>query len=221
MKKSFFKKMLDYFNENLGPSEKEKERTVFLKQLRELENFEYFEHHYEGFPQLIEKFKNDKDFILDVLKDNNTYIEFGGEETDGGPSYIHEVIMLNKVSPELRNDKDVALNAIKADCRNIYYISNQLKNDKEFILKAINIIDSSNKFYTDYLSRENGKKSNYLYFLDSLNKKFKNDKDIALAMVKQDFKNIEYISKRLKDNKDIVMTAIKKDGGALHFASNR
>lgn len=65
MRKSFFKKMLDYFNENLGPSEKEKERISFLKQLRELEDFENFEYHYEDFPQLIEKFKNDKDNELE------------------------------------------------------------------------------------------------------------------------------------------------------------
>ena len=101
------------------------------------------------------------------------------------------------VSDFLALDKDIVYAAIKNDPTSYKYIDDSFLNNKEFILLCLN-----NPKYNDY------DEENYENFLENLDKKFKDDKDIVIASIKKCCKNIIHCSKRLKNDKDVILTAI-------------
>ena len=99
----------------------------------------------------------------------------------------------------LRNDKEVVLEAIKQNPAAFYYASNELKNDKEVALEAIKQDELAFYFVSDAL---------------------KNDKDFVLEVVKRNPAAFYFASDELKNDKEVVLEAIKRDGEALQYASN-
>lgn len=79
-----------------------------------------------------EKLKNNKEFILDILKDKKAYLQSGGEESDGEPVDEKHVIVLNKVSDRLKNDKEVIMRVFNnpIDCYYNYEDSNVYNAEK-------------------------------------------------------------------------------------------
>ena len=156
--------------------------------------------------KLIEIFNNDKKFILNMLNNKKAYMVFGGEEFDGEPIDEKHVIVLNKVSDRLKNDKEVVFSAMKADCGNIEFMSKKLKNDKKFILTLLNSEEVN--WHEQWLFARfgyNGLEKSPLYYLSE---NLKNDKEIALKMVKKDMYNLYYVSDTLKNNNDFMLKVL-------------
>ena len=62
------------------------------------------------------------------------------------------------------------------------------------------------------------KKYKFGWELENLPNKFKKDKKIVLAAVKQHFGTFEYADKSLKKDKDVVVAALKQNAINLHYA---
>ena len=155
------------------------------------------------------KLRNEKKFVLDMLNNKKAYMVFGGEEFDGEPIDEKHVIVLNKVSDRLKNDKDVVFSAMKADCGNIEFISNELKNDKKFILKLLNSEEVNwHGEWTFARFGCEGLKYSPLYYLSE---NLRNDKEIALEMIKKDIYNLDYVSDTLKNDNDFMLKVLNMD----------
>ena len=62
------------------------------------------------------------------------------------------------------------------------------------------------------------KKYKFGWELEKLPDKFKKDKEVVLAAVKQHFGTFEYADKSLKKDKDVVVAALKQNPISLHYA---
>ena len=60
-----------------------------------------------------------------------------------------------------------------------------------------------------------------LKFSDKEFELFRNNKEVVLAAVKQDFNALLYASDKLKDDKEVVLEAVKQNGEALNYVSDR
>ena len=80
------------------------------------------------FPLIDDKLKNDREFVLEVIKGNAD--------------------MFRYISDDLKNDREFVLEAVKINPLVFKYLSNDLKNDREIILKfkeTINLKDLIDK----------------------------------------------------------------------------
>ena len=110
---------------------------------------------------------------------------------------------LRDTSMRFKNDEDIVIAAIKDKPESIFYASENLKSNKKILLMAI-------------------KKNPKLFkLLTGSQKKFKNDKDFVLSVIKIDAMLLEFVSERLRDNKKIIFSAIKKDSSSIRYASDR
>lgn len=143
--------------------------------------------------------------------------------------------LLEFVSDELRNDKEVVSAALAAPwkpfenpyCKNdsaLKYASEQLRNDLKFVLPEI----SSNGYAIRYVSedirtaREGALTSIQLSsggFLEFIADDFCNDRELVLAAVNRNGCMLEYASAELRNDKDVVLAAVNKNGGSLQYAS--
>jgi CII-binding regulator of phage lambda lysogenization HflD len=122
--------------------------------------------------------KNDKEIVLPLISMNGYHILY--------------------IIGDLLLDKDIVYAAIKNDPTTYKYIDISFFNNKEFILLCL-----GNSKYSNGYDEEN-----YEYFLEGLDKKFKDDKEIVIASIKKCCKNFIHCSKRLKNNKEVILTAI-------------
>ena len=158
--------------------------------------------------------KDNKEFILNILKNNNVFVISGGEEVDGEPIAFHSVIILNNVSERLRNDKDIVSESIKSDSRNIKFMADELKNNKDFILEITN--NSKGEWFIENYIRHvfsTEEKPSLAY----LPKKFQDNKEIVLSMIEKDVDNLKFVSDRLKNDNDFIVKALKINTSSENF----
>ena len=193
----------DYDMEKL-PIKFKSDKDIFMEAIKyDVDNLKYAS----------DKLKDDKEFILNSLKNNEAFIQSGGEEFDGEPIDYHHVVILNNVSDRLKNDKDVIMEAVKSDCENIKFISENLKNDKDFMLEILN---NTKEWYVE---------QNIRYFFDSerkpplayLSDKLKDDKEIVIECVKKDIDNLKYSSDRLKNDNDFIIKVLTINKDSENF----
>ena len=122
--------------------------------------------------------KNDKDIVLPLVSMNGSDISY--------------------ISNDLALDKDIVYSAIKQNPTSYKDIDKSFFNNKEFILSCL--VDSE---YSNGYDEEN-----YENFLEDLDDKFKDDKNIVIASLKKCCRNIIYCSKRLRNDKGVILTAI-------------
>jgi len=105
---------------------------------------------------------------------------------------------------------------------NYFYALNG-KTHNEIDKKLRNEIDEFMDIYGKNLSflealkrvKESG------YALSSIDKKFRDNKEIVLEVVKKDGFALAFASNRLKDDKEVVLEAVKQDYGVLKLVSDR
>ena len=110
------------------------------------------------------------------------------------------VWIIQHASNQLKNDKEVVLEAVKQDNSVLKYVSERLKNEKEVVLEAV---------------KQDG------CVLQYLSERLKNDKEVVLEAVKQQGYALKYTSERLKNDKEVVLEAINQNVFALKYASKR
>ena len=110
-----------------------------------------------------------KEQVLEALKQNDYYAFFCA-------------------SDELRNDKDVALAAVKLNGHSLCDASDDMRGHKEVVLEAV----KQNGFALEYASAE-----------------LQNDRDVVLTAVKQDGQALKYASEELQNDRDFIMESAK------------
>jgi hypothetical protein len=118
-----------------------------------------------------------------------------------------------------KNDKEIILELMKLNGRDLHYVIGKLKKDKDIVYAAVShtplsyinahkMFSKNKDFILLALNSYGYDEDYYMYFLDNLSLNFRNDKDIVLAAVKKCGYNIKFASDRLKNDKEIVITAI-------------
>lgn len=180
---------------------------------------------------LNDKLKNDKTFILTIIKD---------EKIAGDRHWNFD--LRNKIIGEnLRNNKEFAFELLKDDLYYIGLLGEKIRTDKEFNLFVVNHKKYDYEFHLEYLLNrevifnqisysggliENGKKTERIPdsdILENLNPYFRDDLEIVKVAINKSPANIEYIGDKLKyllNNKEIILNAVSQDGELLRFASD-
>ncbi|MBI5798820.1 MAG: DUF4116 domain-containing protein [Candidatus Yonathbacteria bacterium] len=151
-----------------------------------------------------------------------TIREMKGHEID--EEFFHSL------SPEIKGDRTVILEAINKYRPALSVASEELKNDQDFVLKAMMGNDGRN-FYTlqyaseklredgDFMLRAMGLFENPLFVLDCATDKLRGDKQFFIKAVKIDPEALTYASHKVKNDIDVVLEAVKRDPKAFKYAS--
>lgn len=103
-----------------------------------------------------------------------------------------------KLCPQnLRNNKNIVLDAIKNNYRSIEYASDNLKKDRDIVLKSV--------------KRNSSLYSNVLKFPEDL----KNDIDFLKKMIFENANNIEFIPEKYADQQSLYLLAIKNSSSVI------
>jgi hypothetical protein len=101
-------------------------------------------------------------------------------------------------SDEVRSDRDVALEIIKTNGKNLELLNDKLKDDKEFILEALQ----------------------YDTILEYASERIRDDNDVVnLAVIKHP-ELIVFASDRFTGNKDFILNLLKKDSYVLQYLNH-
>ena len=166
------------------------------------------------FEYISKRLQNKKNIILLCI---NRIKEL--KNTSGYTYYNPILYFINDIN---KNDKEIVLPLVSMSGYDIQYIPNNLPitKDKDIVYAAIKnaptayiFIDQSffnNKEFVLMClgSNDNYDEDNYSNFLEYINYKFRDDKEIVIACLKKCCKNIIYCSERLKNDKDVILTAI-------------
>lgn len=159
--------------------------------------------------------QSDKELVLSVLKSGKwpnegySFEKSVPEDLRNDKEVALEAIMagvsLAHIGEKMRDDEDIVITAVKlGDKFEVFYASKRLKNNKNVALAAVSFFEESEK-------RSGGP-------IDHLSDEMRQDKDVILASVQAGWKNI-LLSEELKDDKDFVLSLIKL-GALPSFVSN-
>jgi len=139
-------------------------------------------------------------YVPKELLANSDFIESMGEITSHNAHCYWGLIVMEFASPELKNNKELAMNLAELRGYGIQYLSDELKQDKELALKAIK---------TECIA------------LEKL-PHFQNDKEFVLTAVESSVGTIrvgfEYASTELKGDRDFVLEVCRIDHRSIQFA---
>ena len=144
-----------------------------------------------------DKLKNDKLFILMAVNHSNKIYDKISDELKYDKQIIYNAALydyecLQYIPYEYKNDKEFMIFYIKLRGSNIKYASDELKNNKELINIAIN---------NDFSSR---------YVLEYLNDSYKDDEEFIKLILNKFPECFKFISNRLKNKKEIALLSVKK-----------
>jgi hypothetical protein len=150
---------------------------------------------HDGFcVSIYEHFKDDRDFILKVVRWNNPRA-------------------LRYASRALRNDREIVMLAVK-DCGNlIEFASDELRNDREIIMAA-----TDNVAFAHLFNGNAWPNSTIFYYASD---QIRGDREFVLKIIKIDGKAFKYCSDVLKDDRHVALEAIKQYPKAIMYVSER
>nr|CAG4713456.1 unnamed protein product [Naegleria fowleri] len=149
-------------------------------------------------------YKYDREFMLYVVTRNGLVLEYA--------------------TPDLQDDFEIALAAVKESVHAFEYVSKRLKGDREFIWHAVSMTRSiafcgasedlrKDKELVLQAVKFNGNALQYA--LNDL----RNDFEVVLESVKEFGFALRFASPEMRNNKQIVLEAVKRTGEALQYAS--
>lgn len=166
--------------------------------------------HIENINVLAKYYNNDKEIILEAVK--------------------QVPLSLQYASDELKNDKNIIFNALENNLISrtntdiFQYASDQIKNDKEFIIYLIQrnpsfcgiIRYTSDQIRNDrdVMSRLLNDKADWMEFAGE---KIKNDKEFILNGIERRPSLIKYASNELKSNKQFLLDSIKHNHQCFRY----
>jgi len=168
--------------------------------------------------------QGDQKFLLDTIEKTQEAEAcrdaLNPDENFSGNSFL----FLDYVTPELKDDNNFVLKAVKLDGMNLHFASNRLRNDPEVVDAAAVQSDytfqyaseplrSSKDFVLSLVARQGRA-------IKHASEELRNDKEVALAAVSSYPPILREVSARLQDDIDVVLAAVQKDGLSLMFASD-
>ncbi|MBR8700480.1 MULTISPECIES: DUF4116 domain-containing protein [unclassified Fusobacterium] len=154
---------------------------------------------------------------------NNNTFNLTNEEAQKLVSQDYKI--LQNLTKEQQNNKDIVLAAIQHDGRALEFASDELKDNKEVVLKAVNSNGLSLEFASDKL--KNDKETvmaaieNNPDSIEFASLKLKNNKDISKETVKRKGINLRFLSEEIRSDEDIALIAVQQDGRALEFVGDK
>ena len=130
--------------------------------------------------------------------------------------------LLKDLHPDLQNDKEVVLQAVKARGASsassslaLEFASEALRNDKEVVLTAVRYNAHALRFASETLKgdkevvREAMQKNftAYQYASEDL----RNDKEFAIEVIKKSARPFEFVSRELKKDKEFMLAAVENE----------
>ena len=129
-----------------------------------------------------------------------------------------------RASQECRNDKEVALAAVRQDGTALQYADRTLKRDKEIVFAEIRQSESAFKYADDSLKKD----PSFVFFLTKLRPRCLDYADQAIrgnfgfvcSVVQQNGWALKYVGEMFKRDRRIVLFAVRQDGKALQFVDD-
>ncbi len=141
-------------------------------------------------------------------------------------SKIRAGVTLKKLG-RFADDKEIVMEAVRADSRNFEFASDRLRDDREVVLAAIG--SERETKINEYLSVYEDKRKTIEKVLDTVldepgvlsfaGEQARNDRAVVLAAVRKRPMALEFAGPELKNDLEIVLTAlnIKKDGNRFRY----
>jgi hypothetical protein len=145
------------------------------------------------------EFNQDKDIVLAALQQTGKAIEFVSESLRNEKE-IALIALKNDwscIGDKIIQDKDFAIEALKIDCYFFEELSEDLRNDQDVIAAGINIVFENVKDSTEIWY--------YNKFVNAL--KFRENKELCLELINLNPLSIMFFC----DDKELAFAAIKKD----------
>ena len=175
---------------------------------------------------------DDRTFVLEILKINESYIEYMDDKYRNDREIIFNVIKHKNrikifiyISNELKEDFHFMFQIIKENPEALAYVSDNFKDDPKMALAAVKSYGSALYHVSQYLQgnrrivlaavKDNPKA--LIYAADHL----KDDYIIVKIAVKNFGPLLFHASKDLQNNFKIVFEAVKQNGCALQYASEQ
>ena len=124
--------------------------------------------HIINLSELTNELKSDEEFILAALEGNSKNWQHVSEQLRGSPTFIlkaleakghrtdaqsHWNIIIEHVSPDLRNNRDFYLLIVKNNCKFLRYMSD-LRKDRDFILDVVKFNGNAIKYASPDLQND-------------------------------------------------------------------
>lgn len=126
---------------------------------------------------------------------------------------------------KLKNDKELALLAVKNSGKMLKYVSNELKKDREIVFTAIKCYPSAHKFVDKTFKKDKDfalvLASVDPYALRHLDSKFKKDDEVVLKSLDLSAIALQYADKKYGKDRNIVLKAVGMCGSMLEFADEK
>lgn len=176
--------------------------------------------------------RSDRDFMLAAIDIDAKLESYASDSLKTDPSFHNALYqsrllediktrpeVLQSASPELLNDRDFAMRAVKQNGEALQYLGN-FSNDSEIVLAAAKYDPQAlqyaspdllnNRDFAMQAVEQNGASLEYL-------SNFSNDRAIVTAAVQQDGTAIQFASQDLKDDRNIALEAVLNNGSALQY----
>ena len=158
------------------------------------------------------------EMLSDDLRDNKEIVMAAVKNADGP---FWDTSHFGCASERLRNDYEVAVEAVKNNYSAFRYMSDKFRNTYEIALAAVGYYYNSELLFASDELRNNREIVLAYCSRTTYNKIYADDYEIVLKSISSNGQSIKYASDRLRANREIVLTAVKKDGKALKYANRK
>ena len=172
--------------------------------------------------------KSDRNFVFKLIDNNINHMLKGCSILQYLPDNIendHEIVLrliksgsdsLFGSSKDLCDDREFVLQVVKHDGDSFMFASETVRNDKEIILESIKtntkrmneILENFNEKFISFAQLTNKNHHELKYYLPT---NLKNDRNIILALVKQDGSTIKIASYTLQIDEEIIAESKKRN----------
>lgn len=140
--------------------------------------------------------EDDKDTMLELLKKDHFLLKYVPEKLKYDRDIVLSIVRCNynilENAPEnIKNDREIIIKAVTSNGTAIKYSSEELKKDREIVLIAI-------------------RNSTIAYAFTYIHSYFKSDRKIIMEVLKKNGSYLHYASEELKNDKEIALAAIKE-----------
>ena len=173
---------------------------------------------------------HDRAFMLELVKQNEKFIDFAALELTKNRSFVLEAVKQNPlvlyfVLPEFKNDKEIVLAAVKQKGMMIRFASPELQDNEAFILE---VVKQNGEALWAVLDKWKGNRTIALAAIKNYGEAFfdvapelREDSEFMLAVVAQSgVALLADASADLLSNKAFMLAAIALNGEALQYASD-
>lgn len=165
---------------------------------------------FSEFKYVNESLKNDRNFLLDVVKTRGLCLKYFNLEFRDDEEIVSAAIISNRlafayVSDRLKNKLDIALIAVKSGDRQIYkYLGKKIRSERIIYETALT---TGKSFSLQYAPDDIKNDPKYIMASESLqfaSDKFKDDDEFVIEMLKINPYNLQFVSNRLKNCESVV-----------------